>query len=424
MSSTFLLNSMVGEYRLIDFLGAGGMGEVYRGMHDKIGRVAAIKVLTVAARSDPGFVQRFFNEARIQASLQHPNIATLYDFLECQGQPCIVMEYIDGQTLCDRVRPYGPMHPTEALQIFAAVVDAITYIHANGIIHRDIKSNNIKIGSGGQVKLLDFGIAKGNMSPGLTETGSVVGTLEYISPEQLATGASDPRSDIWALGVLLYEMMTGRVPFEAQTLGALCDKISRVDFPAPKQLNPTVPSDVASIISRCLKKNPSERYQSAAALLSDVRRAQAALAAGPSKPISKPNPKMPSAMHTTWPQHTTDSQPGSNNWLKFSGIGLLTIVFLILAAVGVYYVMNGVGETQADTPPTAGSADKMKTVKVAMMDGPAEIWQGDKMLGNKEVKVTAPIGQRVTLKLKRGDQVRTVWFDMTQNSPDYHYTMK
>jgi serine/threonine-protein kinase len=422
MSSTFLLNSMVGEYRLIDFLGAGGMGEVYRGMHDKIGRVAAIKVLTVAARSDPGFVQRFFNEARIQASLQHPNIATLYDFLECQGQPCIVMEYVDGQTLCDRVRPYGPMHPTEALQIFAAVVDAITYIHANGIIHRDIKSNNIKIGTGGQVKLLDFGIAKGNMSPGLTETGSVVGTLEYISPEQLATGAADPRSDIWALGVLLYEMMTGRVPFEAQTLGALCDKISRVEYPSPRQLNPTVPSDVASIISRCLKKNPSERFQSAAALLADVRRAQAALAAGPSKPISKPNPRNPSALHTTWPQSISDSQP-NRNWLKFSGIGLLTIVFLILAAVGVYYAVDWGGTTQSDAL-AAGSREKMKTVRVDMMDGPAEIWQGEKMLGVKEANVTAPLGQRVTLKLKRGDQVRVVWFDMTQNSPDYHYTMK
>lgn len=421
MSSSFLINSMVGEYRLIDFLGAGGMGEVYRGMHDKIGRVAAIKVLTVAARSDPGFVQRFFNEARIQASLQHPNIATLYDFLECQGQPCIVMEYVDGETLCDRVRPYGPMHPTEALQIFAAVVDAITYIHANGIIHRDIKSNNIKIGTGGQVKLLDFGIAKGNMSPGLTETGSVVGTLEYISPEQLATGAADPRSDIWALGVLLYEMMTGRVPFEAQTLGALCDMISRVEYPNPKQHNPTVPSDVAAIISRCLKKNPSDRYQSAAALLADVRRAQAALAAGPSK--SNPNPYAPTTPQTTWPQPTAGPQANSN-LLKFSGIGLLTIVFLILAAVGVYYAMgDGATVTGTDTP-AVGLMGNTKTVKVAMMDGPAEIWQGDKMLGVKEVNVTAPIGQRVTLKLKRGDQVRIVSFDITTNSPDYHYTMK
>jgi serine/threonine-protein kinase len=422
MSSTFLLNSMVGEYRLIDFLGAGGMGEVYRGMHDKIGRVAAIKVLTVAARSDPGFVQRFFNEARIQASLQHPNIATLYDFLECQGQPCIVMEYVDGETLCDRVRPYGPMHPTEALQIFAAVVDAIAYIHANGIIHRDIKSNNIKIGTGGQVKLLDFGIAKGNMSPGLTETGSVVGTLEYISPEQLATGAADPRSDIWALGVLLYEMMTGRVPFEAQTLGALCDMISRVDYPNPKQHNPSVPSDVAAIISRCLKKNPFERYQSAAALLSDVRRAQAALASGPSKSNPTPDPYTPSGPHTTWPQTIVGSQ-SNRNWLKFSGIGVLTIVFLILAAVGVYYAMDGVGTTPPDAP-SAGGTHRMKTVRVDMMDGPAEIWQGDKLLGVKEASVTARIGERVTLRLKRGDQVRTVSFDMTESSPGYHYTMK
>src|ERR1700755_3631486 len=298
MSGSLLLNSMVGEYRLIDFLGEGGMGEVYRGVHAKLGRVAAIKVLTTAARREHGFVERFFNEARIQSQLQHSNIAALYDFCEVQGQPCIIMEYVDGDTLCDRVRPYGPLPTGEALRIFHEVVCAIAYVHAHGVIHRDIKSNNIKIGTQGQVKLLDFGIAKGGASPALTQTGSVVGTLAYLSPQQLSTGHADQRSDIWALGVLLYEMTTGRVPFTATTIGALCAQISNADYPPLRQLNPAAPQEVANIVSRCLKKNVIERYQTAEALLSDVRRATDALLAPKPQPKPARARKRPAAPDT------------------------------------------------------------------------------------------------------------------------------
>src|SRR5919107_270520 len=203
MSNSLLLNSMVGEYRLIDFLGEGGMGEVYRGVHAKLGRVAAIKVLTSAARREQGFVERFFNEARIQESLHHPNIAALYDFCEVQGQPCIVMEYVDGDTLCDRVRPYGPLPPAEALRIFSAVVDAVAYVHAHGVIHRDIKSNNIKIGTSGQVKLLDFGIAKGGAGLWYALSGPAVENVNASALAGKAVGKtvkvemSDGPAEIW-----------------------------------------------------------------------------------------------------------------------------------------------------------------------------------------------------------------------------------
>jgi eukaryotic-like serine/threonine-protein kinase len=424
MSHTFLLNTSVGEYRLEDFLGAGGMGEVYRGVHTKIGRVAAIKVLTVAARREQGFVERFFNEARIQASLQHPNIATLYDFMEFQGQPCIIMEYIDGQTLCDRVRPYGALHPAEALNIFAAVADAIAYIHGHGVIHRDIKSNNIKISTAGQVKLLDFGIAKGNMSPGLTETGSVVGTLEYISPEQLATGHADPRSDIWALGVLLYEMTTGRVPFEAQTLGALCDMIGRADYAAPRQLNPALPSEVAAIIARCLKKNPAERYQTAGALLQDVRRASASLSVPTPEPA---HPHDPTGLRTT--THAPTDSWLARHWLKLSGVAVVFAVFAVFAAAGLYYALAG--DANAPAPVNvnvsalaSNSGARTKTIRVEMSDGPAEIWMGDKMLGVGQASVTAHVGDWVELRLRRDGQERTERFQMTENKPTWTLTFK
>src|SRR5712692_6127721 len=265
------INSIIGEYRIEDFLGAGGMGEVYCAQHSRIGRRAAVKILTHASNTD-GSLERFFNEAKIQSSLRHPNVATLYDFTEVDGQPCIIMEYVDGQTLAERVRPSGPLPLAETVYIFQAIVEAIAYVHSNGVVHRDIKSNNIKISSSGEVKLLDFGIAKSEASEQLTATGSVIGTLEYLSPEQIMGGVADARSDIWALGVLLYEMVTGRVPFQALTIGELCKKIERVDYAPPAVLNPTVPREVVATITRCLRKNPADRYRVAQDLLSDTQR--------------------------------------------------------------------------------------------------------------------------------------------------------
>ena len=336
---------MVGEYRLIDFLGEGGMGEVYRGVHAKLGRVAAIKVLNQTARREQGFVDRFFNEARIQESLHHPNIAAVYDFTEVQGQPCIIMEYVDGDTLCDRVRPYGPMPTAEALRIFASVVDAIAYVHSHGVIHRDIKSNNIKIGTQGQVKLLDFGIAKGGASPALTQAGSVIGTIEYLSPEQISTGHADERSDIWALGVLLYEMLTGRVPFQAQTIGALCAQISNADYPPLRQLNPAAPAAVDALVSRCLKKNAAERYQSAEILLADVRRAADSLSA----PLPAPKPSRNRPAHLVKdpyapPQPT--AAPGSRpalgrGWLMAGGAAVVLFCLFVLGSAGLWYALSG-----------------------------------------------------------------------------------
>jgi serine/threonine-protein kinase len=222
--SSHLINSSIGEYRIIDRLGEGGMGEVYRGVHNKIGRVAAVKILSTAV-SNPEFIERFLNEARIQARLHHPNVAPLFDFLEFQGRPCIIMEFVEGQTLADLIRIRGALHQQEMVAIFRSIVEALDYVHSQGIIHRDIKSTNIKITPAGQVKLLDFGIAKSGNSPALTVTGGFVGTLQYISPEQFTGGNADARSDIWAAGVLLYEMSTGRLPFEANSVG--CRSSSR-----------------------------------------------------------------------------------------------------------------------------------------------------------------------------------------------------
>lgn len=276
MASPSLIHSVIGDYRLLEFLGAGGMGEVYRAVHTKIGRSAAVKILTAAA---PGsdFVQRFLNEARVHASLQHPNIATLYDFLELGGRPCIIMEYVDGQTLVDRIRLQGPLHSAEAWSIFLAIASAVAYVHDQGIVHRDLKTANIRINSQGVAKLLDFGIAKGAGTPDLTQAGNVIGTLSYMPPEQLRGEPASTRSDVWALGIVLYEMLTGRVPFEAKTAGELIDKIRTGNYTrlailraGADPLEAPALQRADQVVARCLRRSPADRYPNARAVLDEI----------------------------------------------------------------------------------------------------------------------------------------------------------
>jgi len=424
-----LINQTVGEYRVVDFLGAGGMGEVYRAEHAKLGRVAAVKVLTAAAAGAGGFVERFFNEARIQASLQHPNIATLYDFLEVGGQPCIIMEYVDGLTLSDRVKSYGALPLAETVFIFQAVVEAIGYIHRHGIIHRDIKSNNIKISTTGQVKLLDFGIAKGQMSPGLTEVGSIIGTLFYLSPEQLKGGTADARGDIWALGVLLYEMVTGRMPFEAGTLGELCEKIDRAVYTPPTQLDSSVPREAANIIARCLRKNPAERYQTADELSHDVRKLSALV----------PPPGTGDGMNISPTLYSGDPSPSTRpkNLLWMAGAGS-AFVILVLVFIGAFMLMNGSSEdrsanengvvkgSRASVPvgDTSGAGGTVKSIELSVMEGRADVYRDGQLLGTTPHKLNARVGERITLTLKReGYKDEPVDFSVSESKRDYVFKM-
>lgn len=271
MHQRFQIGEQIGEYRVEGFLGAGGMGAVYWGVHAKLGRPAAIKVLGDTSQ-DESFKARFFNEARLQGTLHHPNIAALYDFLEVGGQLCIIMEFVDGESLEEMIERRA-FSVEDAAAAFASIVEAIGYIHKNGVIHRDIKAANVKINSAGTVKLLDFGIAKDASSNKMTQTGGIVGTPYYLAPEQLAGQPASERTDIWALGVLFYEMLAGAVPFKGDTLMELCNKIATAKFEPIENLNPAVPRSVSRVINRCLKKNASERYQTAEDLLTDVRRA-------------------------------------------------------------------------------------------------------------------------------------------------------
>ena len=403
-----LLHTTVGEYRLVDFLGAGGMGEVYRAVHLKLGRVVAVKVMTSAVKSQG--IERFFNEARIQSSLHHRSIAMLYDFLEVDGQPCIIMEYVDGQALSDRLKLGGPLRLPEALSIFATVVDGVQYIHNSGIVHRDIKSNNIKINSAGQVKLLDFGIARVESGPRMTATGDVIGTLEYLSPEQIRGGTADVRSDIWALGVLLYEMVTAHVPFEAPTLGDLCDKISKGSYVQPSVINPSVPREVEGIIARCLKRNPGDRYQQAQHLLEDVSRA--------------------SQGHRISVQRS-----GKMRWVILpAAAAVLVLLFLFVMvkllspdpATESERTVPGRKMTGQNSNERAISAQpaELKEIRIDASEGPAKVILNGAEVGSTPYTLNAKAGDRVNLVLKRdGFEDKQVELTVSENPRPYTFTL-
>ena len=275
MSAGLPVNSSIGPYRVIDYVGAGGMGTVYRVSHRATGRVAAAKVMSGGAVA-PRSLERFHNEARILQALSHPSISEMYELLQVDGAPCLVMEYVDGETLEQLLRMRGPFPVTDAVRILASLADAVGYIHQRGVIHRDLKTNNVKIDSRGAVKLLDFGIATAEGAPRLTSTGNVVGTLMSLAPEQLRTGHAEPRSDIWALGVLFYELLTGRAPFEGGAPGFVGEKIMKGTYAPASSLRGDLPREVDRILSRCLRVRPVDRYATAEALLTDLR----ALASG------------------------------------------------------------------------------------------------------------------------------------------------
>jgi eukaryotic-like serine/threonine-protein kinase len=437
MSRTHLINSTIGEYRLVEKLGEGGMGEVYQGVHSKIGRVVAVKVLSQAAHS-PEFVERFLNEARIQGGLQHNNIVTLYDFLEYDGKPCIIMEYIEGRTLTDCVQTWGGIPLPDAIRYFQSTVDAIAYVHSRGIVHRDIKSNNVKVTPSGQVKLLDFGIAKSGASPALTVTGAFVGTLQYLSPEQLVGGIADVRSDIWSLGVLFYEMTTSHLPFEANTIGELCQKITKASYTPPSVMNQGVPKEVQNIIQKCLKKNPADRYQSAGDLLKAVNCAAASVSMPPTRMAS---PGLPTA--PTYPDPTSSalrhSNPATQAVPKAKSslplIGAIVGVVLLVAAVALYFILGGnPASTSASKSPQQPGAQSTSIQKptpaglemytVDCAEGRAAVYINGDRVGYTPHRFPAKSGEQFEFVLKlEGYQDKSVRLTTTENKKTYTFMM-
>jgi Tol biopolymer transport system component len=270
-----LVGTRLGKYEIQAEIGHGGMGAVYRGYDPLLDRYVAVKVLAPHLVWEKGFVERFLREARAAARLKHPNIVTIYDVGQEGGSYYFVMEYLEGQTLTEVIRQQGPLPPDEVLSILQPLAEALDYAHYQGLVHRDIKPGNIIVGPGGQATLTDFGIARAAQETRLTGTGTLVGTPQYMSPEQVKGLTVDGRSDLYSLAVLAYEMLRGQAPFQAEITPALLYKVVHELPPPIRQARPDLPAEVEGVLAKALAKEPGERYATVSAFVDTLGRALA-----------------------------------------------------------------------------------------------------------------------------------------------------
>src|SRR5574340_284240 len=279
-----LVGRTLGHYQIVEQIGAGGMGVVFRAHDERLERDVALKVLPPGTLADDSARRRFRKEALALSRLNHPNIATVFDFDSQEDIDFLVTELIPGMTLDDKLLA-GPLAEKEVIQIGMQLAEGLEAAHREGVIHRDLKPGNLRVTPEGRLKILDFGLAQ-RVAPidqgSVTLTGweaGPAGTLAYMAPEQLRGDKIDGRADLWAAGVVLYELITGRRPFEAKTATAVTGGILHVPPTAPQALQPKTSARLADIILKCLDKDAENRYQSARELMVDLRRLQAGTAA-------------------------------------------------------------------------------------------------------------------------------------------------
>jgi hypothetical protein len=351
------IGERIGDYEILGILGAGGMGQVYKVRNVISDRVEAMKVLLPNLESDPELGDRFLREIKVQASLEHPHIAALRTAQKVGNSILMVMEYVEGKTM-EAVLKDGPLPVEKAIEYAAQVLDALDYAHKRGVIHRDIKPANMMLTPTGTVKLMDFGIARLVADERLTQTGRTVGSLYYMSPEQIRGEATlDARADIYSFGIALYEMTTGRRPFEGDSAYSVMAAHLQQMPPPPVELDPRLPPGLNEIILMAIAKEPAKRFQTAGAMRAALLRLRGGVAqpAAPKPAVAvAAAPAVPPQPAVAAAAAPTASPAPSRRWLWVTAGSLVTIAVLAMAALQIPK-WRGAGAASAPAPPPAAT---------------------------------------------------------------------
>jgi serine/threonine-protein kinase len=318
------------RYEISHRLGAGGMGCVFLARDRLLSREVALKVLDERHAENPEFVERFRREAKAAASLSHPNIVSVYDAGEDDETPYIAMEHVPGGTLKDRLQDRGALPPRVAAGVTFEVSNALAAAHEKGIVHRDIKPDNVLVTDQGHAKVGDFGIARAATATAITKTDLILGSVRYLSPEQAKGEDVGPSSDLYSLGIVLYEMLTGRVPFDEENPIATAMKHVNEEPTSPRKLDPTIPKALEAITLKLLKKNPKHRYQSATELAEDLAR----MLVGP-MPAEESNPSETTLNTERCIQGVSERRSRRVTFAALTLLAMATFIMLLVSGVGL-----------------------------------------------------------------------------------------
>ncbi len=407
-----------GRYRIISRLGQGGMARVFLAQDESLHRQVAIKVLADRHSDDPHFIERFQREARAAARLNHPSIVQVYDQSQTAGMSYIVQEYVEGETLKDLIRRASPIEPRRAITIALQILAALRIAHQQGVIHRDVKPQNILVQPDGKIKVADFGIASAGDTE-MTEAGSIVGTAQYLAPEQARGLPVGPPADLYAVGIVLYEMLSGRVPFEGEAAVTVAMRHVQEAPEALTDRNPLVPVALESVVMRTLAKDPTQRYQSADQMGIELDRVRQGL------PISDETSVIGAATiaMTQLASETLVAPPlppreppptrGGNPNRKRLWILLLVIGVVLLAGVAGVYAFSrggsdGGGPNTASTATTSALVEIPDLVGQSQADATATLEQlGLAVLVTKQTSADAPVDEVIAMRPNPGGKVPT-----------------
>ena len=413
-----------GRYELHRRIGRGGMAEVYLARDRLLDRLVAIKILFPEFATDPAFVARFRREAQSAANLNHPNIVGVYDWGKERGTYYIVMEYVDGRSVSEMIRTDGPLDPKRAAALAADVAAGLGYAHGKGVVHRDVKPGNILIAKDGEVKVADFGIAWAMASNGeenLTQAGSVMGTATYFSPEQAQGKQVDPRSDLYSLGVVLYEMVSGAPPYSGETPVAIAYKHVQEPLPPLRDRVADLPRDFEAVTNKALAKDIGSRYQSAADLRADLlafaagrpvsaRRAAAPVvvpAPLPLHPVPPPHPDP--VVEPPHPRDDYERGGRSSAWFFVAIVVLLGVLGILLVAFGRQLGIFDDTTAQVQVPSVVGELEDVarqrlenQDLRVQIETEESDVREGEVLRQDPAADTTVDEGAVITLVVSAG----------------------